>query len=122
MKNNILICLFIVGFGLSGCTTKGFGTAGHNGKLYYFPVNCGDYSYSYTNPDELYCINNGVNTGQRLKPADNQQIQSFRYQQQKNKNDWNELNKAIKSMTPKRTNTNCYSFDSYSIDCTSTTY
>lgn len=51
---------------LTACSTTGYGTANHNGKWYYFPPKCGKYTYSYSDPDKLYCVHKGNQTGQML--------------------------------------------------------
>ena len=106
---------------LTGCSTVGYQTAPHNGKIYYIPPQCKQYSYSYSDPDTLYCLHNGVSTGQIVTPADSSQIESYRIQQENNRQALNDLNESLRNMTPKTTNTNCYNYG-YAVNCNSTTY
>ena len=118
MKKYLLLVNLII---LTGCSTVGYGTARHNGKLYYFPPNCKQFSYSYSDTDTLYCQHNGMATGQVITPADSAQIEAYQMQQQANKQAWNDLNESLQKMAPKTTNTNCYNYG-YAVNCSSTTY
>lgn len=119
MKKILLVLSFQIL--LIGCTTHGFGTAGHNGKLYYFPEGCETYAYSYQVPDALHCKHNGNLTGQILQPADAQQRANHKYQNERSQQSYKNLRETLKDMTPKTTHTRCYNYG-VTIDCNSTTY
>ncbi len=92
----IIVCSVVLSFFLSGCATSGFGTARHNGKLYYFPENCSQFRYSYSNPDELHCVgDNGQLTGVVLHPADAQQMANYKYQKEQEQKAWDSLNHSL---------------------------
>lgn len=112
MKNHFLLLGLLF---LTGCSTVGYQTALHNGKVYYIPPQCSKYSYSYSDPDTIHCVHNGVLTGQTLTPADSQQVESYRLQQQANRQAWADLNESLRQSTPKTTN--CYNFG-YTVSCT----
>lgn len=119
MKNIILFSLIL--FGLAACATTGYQTAAHNGKLYYIPSNCKKYSYQYSDTDTLYCYDNGAPTGVILTPADSEQIEAYRLQQEANRKAWDDINESLKNLGPKTTTTNCYNYG-YAVNCSSTTY
>ena len=72
----ILASIFVI-----GCSSVGIGTARHNGLQYYFPENCSQYKYSYSDPNTLHCVHAGEVTGQTIHPASQEQISNHRYQQ-----------------------------------------
>ncbi|MDR2341797.1 MAG: hypothetical protein LBD84_01980 [Campylobacteraceae bacterium] len=81
LMKNIIILLIVIFF--AGCTSHGYGIANHNGKTYWFPNNCPYYTYSYDNPDVLYCTNeNSVKTGRILYPASQADVQNYYAEQQ----------------------------------------
>lgn len=97
------ITLFIFSFFLisvlfSGCATSGFGTAKHNGKMYYFPENCRQYRYSYSDPDTLKCVNDGVETGQVIRPADSEQLAAYQQKRQNERDVSNALEQFNQNM------------------------
>lgn len=118
MKKTYLLFGFLI---LTGCSTVGYQTAGHNGKTYYIPAQCEKYSYSYADPDTLYCYHKGIATGQIVTPADSQQVENYYRQQEANRQAWADVNESLKKLAPKTTNTNCYNYG-YAVNCTSTTY
>jgi len=94
-----LVVTIFIGTMFHGCSSTGYNTANHNGKLYYFPENCSHFRYSYANPDELYCIgSDGEETGRILEPADSEQVQNYRYQQEQNQKAWDGLNHSLEKM------------------------
>ena len=98
LKNlsNTLVFAIFIGIIFQGCSSTGYNTANHNGKLYYFPENCSHFRYSYANPDELHCIgSDGELTGQVIEPADSEQVQNYRYQQEENQKAWDSLNRSL---------------------------
>jgi hypothetical protein len=118
MRNYYLLASLLI---LTGCSSVGYQTASHNGKLYYIPPQCEKYSYSYSDPDTLYCYHKGVATGGVITPADSDQIENYRIQQEANRQALANLNESLKNSTPKTTNTNCYNYG-YAVNCTSNTY
>jgi len=97
-SNIIITMIFAIGlsFALHGCASTGYNTANHNGKLYYFPNNCSQFRYSYSNPDELHCVgDNGQLTGRVLHPADAQQVANYKYQREQNQKGWDSLNRSL---------------------------
>lgn len=89
---SILIALF---FAINGCSSRGYKTANHNGKYYYFPDKCSRFSYANSNPDTLYCLNSGERTGVTINPASNAQVQNHLYQKRSEQQEWNALNRNI---------------------------
>lgn len=121
-KRIFLGCFIIIVFtGLTACSTVGYQTARHNGKLYYIPENCEQYSYSFNDSDRIQCVHNGIPTGQVLLPADPAQVDAYLRQEQENRKAWDEINQNLQKMGPKTTNTNCYNVGSM-LSCNSTTY
>ena len=118
MKKYLLLISLLV---LTGCTSVGYGTANHNGKVYYFPPNCETFKFAKEDPDSLYCHHKGQYTGQIITPADRSQIEAYRIQQEANRRAWDDFNQSLKEMSPKTTNTNCYNYG-YMVNCSSTTY
>jgi len=93
--------------------------------MYYFPQDCSRYKYYYSEPNELHCVQNGVETGRIISPASQEQISNYRAQEAQENARYREsldrLNRSMKAATPKITHTNCNS--AYrNINCTSTTY
>jgi len=113
--------ILLVGIIVSGCSSTGFKTANHNGLMYYFPKNCSQYKYSYSEPNELHCFHGGQITGQIIHPASQEQISNHRYQEAQKEKAWDDINRSLEKMAPKTTNTNCYNTFG-GINCTSTTY
>jgi hypothetical protein len=105
MKNILLILPII--FTVVACSTTGYQTAPHNGKVYYIPPNCPKYQYKLNDPDTLYCFDKqGNQTSGILTPASNEQVQLHLMQQEANRRAWEDINNTIKQATPKTTN--CY--------------
>jgi len=116
-----LLLLFLGVSIISGCSSTGYGTANHNGLMYYFPENCERYNYSYDNPSVLKCLHDGQLTGQVLYPASQEQIANYRYQQESIRQAFKEASQTIQDSTPKTTRTNCRELYG-NVKCTSTTY
>jgi len=57
-------------------------TAGHNGKKYWNPGNCSQYTYYDDDPDYLYCLTNGQGNGTTLQPVDQQQLDNYYREQE----------------------------------------
>lgn len=114
-KFNNVFCLVVVSIILSSCSTTGYQTARHNGKLYYIPERCKTYNYNFYS-DTIYCRDKGTLTGQTVEPVSEQQAQAYRDQEQKNKEAWAEINQSIKNSTPKTTN--CYRTYGGGMNCT----
>lgn len=90
-----MICILLITVFLTGCSSAGMMTARHNGKMYWNPGNCSSFTYSYSNPDVLKCSENGVATGFNLYPADQQQINNYRYQEENTQSALDGLNNSI---------------------------
>ncbi len=118
MKTYLFLLVSII---VSGCSSTGFGTADHNGLMYYFPENCSQYQYSYSEPNKLLCFQDGALTGQIILPASQEQISNYRYEQAQDQKELDDIYRSLKEMTPKRTNTDC-SNTIGGVNCTSTTY
>lgn len=86
----IALCL-----GISGCSSRGYNTANHNGKYYYFPDNCSQFRYYNSDRDRLYCLNNGQETGVVITPASNAQVQNHLYQQRSNQQALDSMNRNL---------------------------
>jgi hypothetical protein len=80
----------------TGCSSTGYITAKHNGKMYYVPPNCERFQYFNRNVDELHCYHNGQKTGRILTPASNSQVQNHLYQERTNQQAYDLLNKNLK--------------------------
>lgn len=106
---------------LNACSSTGYHTANHNGKMYYFPPKCSKYTYSNNDRDTLYCYDKGVHTGAFITPATQAELQSYYTQQDANQKAWTELNQTLKNSAPKTTYTNCFN-SGYNINCQSNTY
>ena len=76
-------CLLLsVLLGINGCSTTGMMTAGHNGKKYWNPGNCSQYTYYDDDPDYLYCLTNGRGNGITLEPVNQQQLDNYYREQE----------------------------------------
>ena len=98
----IIYLLMVISLSLvfNGCTSTGFRTAEHNGKLYYFPKNCNKYKFYNRNVDKLYCKNKkGKITGRILYPADKQQIANYKYEQKRNREGWKSFADSLNKIT-----------------------
>lgn len=92
LSGAIIVMLY---FSMSGCSSRGYKTANHNGKYYYFPSDCSRFSYANSNPDTLFCLNDGKRTGVVIRPASTAQVQNHLYQKRSEQQEWNALNKNI---------------------------
>jgi len=79
----------------NGCSTTGYITANHNGKMYYVPPNCERYKYYNSDVDKLYCYHNGQATGRILTPASYGQVQNHLYQERTNQEAYDSLNRNL---------------------------
>lgn len=96
MKNKLALGLLsLIAIIFSGCSSRGYVTANHNGKMYWNPGNCNQYRYYNSNPDNLHCMKDGVETGQILTPASSSQIQAYYQKQQADQQAWDSLNRSI---------------------------
>ena len=107
MKNNkilsyLLLPLLLV---IHGCSSTGMMTAQHNGKKYWNPGNCPQYTYNYNDPDRLYCVVNGQQNGVVLQPVDQQQLDNY-YREQEISN--RSLSSPSPSYSPPSNTVNCY--------------
>lgn len=118
-----LLLIILSALVISACSSTGMRTAGHNGLRYYIPDNCSKYTYYHSDPNELYCINNGQQTGQKLYPVSQEQIANHQRQKSESQERSNEINRALQEFDdqiPKTTYTNCIGRYGY-LNCTSTT-
>lgn len=93
MKHLLLLIGII--FILNGCSSRGYFTAQHNGKMYWNPGTCDRYQYYYNDSDKLHCLKEGTKTGQILFPASAQQVQNYYAKQQLEQQALNNLNRSI---------------------------
>lgn len=110
LKPFLILSSFVI---LVGCSSTGFRTSPHNGKLYYVPPNCTQYQQDSYDSDILHCAVNGVLTGETISPADSQQMEGYKIQQQQMKDLNESLSNLNKSLAPKPV---CYNFG-YMVTC-----
>ena len=93
-----MMCILMITVFLTGCSSAGMMTARHNGKMYWNPGHCSSFTYSYSNPDVLKCFENGEATGFNLYPADQQQINNYRYQEESTQRALDGLNDSLNKL------------------------
>lgn len=102
MKIYHVISIFLIVFIISGCSSKGMMTAGHNGKKYWNPGNCSQFKYNRNDPDTISCVTDGELNGTVLNPVGQQQLDNY-YQEQK-------ISKTSSSSNNNSNIVSCYKF------------